>query len=103
MKISIVASSASSRVGIALRQKRKIAGANSRYKSPQAWVSPVRARTINSNGSVFPGALIRPGLSGSIVDTHECPRNYHKLLCTRSLGVMGALSGQGFGPYVRSL
>src|SRR5271154_3576899 len=97
----MVASSASSFVGIALRQKRKIAGANSRYKSPQAWVSPVRARTINSNGSVFPGALIRPGLSGSIVDTHECPRNYHKLLCTRSLEggwSSGVAHGKGYGP-----
>ena len=81
MKISIVASSASSRVGIARRQKRNMAGAYSRYKSPQAWVSPARARTIKSKGSVFPGALIRPGLSGSICSTQEWAQTYHKSQC----------------------
>src|SRR5262249_31664058 len=71
-----------------------MAGANSRYKSPQAWVSPARARAIKSVGSVFPGALIRPGLSGSIASTQERAQNYQKSLCRpRQRQVGRALAG----------
>jgi hypothetical protein len=66
MKTSIVASSASSRVGMARLQNRKIAGAYARYNSPHASASPALARVIASDGSVVPGAFIRPGLSVSI-------------------------------------
>src|SRR3981081_4682426 len=93
MKISMVASSASSRVGIALRQKRNIAGAYSRYKSPQAWESPALARTIISVGSVVPGVLIRPGVPGFICDyaaTH--PKLSHLAIFA---GLCQALAGLG--------